>query len=215
MFLARGIWLSAMLSALIFLNGCRTSGTSGSDKLSNVKIEPHIQKDDDLPTVVFDLKPSAASPADAGYHLYECAYQAQGKIARFRLKFKQGPYTSDEIPVARGEGKFLSVKGSDNSVLLQALRKALDAKTVPEHSPRVGELAFDAVVLGDHQSQAASGGFSATPAGDWMTIKIFLPKGGDDGEVFLNLNPVLGKGEFALKDSDYGDYLLKEFAKIL
>jgi hypothetical protein len=49
-----------------------------------------------------------------------------------------------------------------------------------------------------------------------MTIKLFLPKGGhDQGEVFLNLNPLLGKGEFSLKDSDYGDYLLKQFAQVL
>jgi hypothetical protein len=49
-----------------------------------------------------------------------------------------------------------------------------------------------------------------------MTIKLFLPKGGhDQGEVFLNLNPLLGKGEFSLKDSDFGDYLLKQFAQVL
>lgn len=204
-----------MLSALILLNGCRTPGTSESGKLSDVKIEPRIQKDDDLAAVVFDLRPSTASPGNAGFRLYECSYRAQGKIARFRLEFKRGTFTSDEIPVARGEGKFLSVKESDNSVLLQALKKALDAKTVPEHSPRVAELAFDAVVFGEHYSQTSSGGFSATPAGDWTTIKIFLPKGGDDAQVFLNVNPVLGKGEFSLKDSDYGDYLLKELAKVL
>jgi hypothetical protein len=46
-------------------------------------------------------------------------------------------------------------------------------------------------------------------------VKIFLPKGGDDGEVFLNFDAVLGKGEFSIKDSDYGDYLLRELAKVL
>jgi hypothetical protein len=48
-----------------------------------------------------------------------------------------------------------------------------------------------------------------------LLVKIFLPKGGDDGEVFLNFNAVLGKGEFSIKDSDYGDYLLRELAKVL
>jgi hypothetical protein len=41
-----------------------------------------------------------------------------------------------------------------------------------------------------------------------------LPKGGDEGEVLLNLNPVLGRGEFSIKDEDYGDYLLRQFAKV-
>ena len=49
---------------------------------------------------------------------------------------------------------------------------------------------------------------------EWIVLKLFLPKGGDKGEVFLNLNPVLGRGEFSIKDEDYGDYLLRQFAKV-
>ena len=119
------------------------------------------------------------------------------------------------MPLTWGEGKFLAVTGSDNTILLQDLKKALDAKHVPQKSRRVAELAFDAVILGEKQSRDSSGGYSSNPAGDWITIKLFFPKGGDEAEVFLNLNPVLGKGEFSIKDSDYGDYLLREFAKVL
>src|SRR5262249_9779853 len=120
------------------------------------------------------------------------------------------------IPVAPGEGRFLAVAGSDNSVLLQDLKKALDAKHMPGHSPRTAELAFDAVVLGQKQSRGPSGGFSSKPRGGWILIKLFFLKGRDDeAEMFLNLNPVRGKGEFSIKDSDYGDYLLREFAKVL
>jgi len=46
-------------------------------------------------------------------------------------------------------------------------------------------------------------------------MKIFLPKGSDDGEVFLNINRIDGKGEFSIKDSDYGDYVLNALAKVL
>lgn len=122
---------------------------------------------------------------------------------------------SDKIQVAPGEGKFLAVAGSENLVLLQALKKALDAKTIPKASRRVEELAFDAIVLGQNQSRGPSGSFSNNPPGEWIAIKIFLPKGGDNGELFLNLNPTLGKGEFSRKDSDYGDYLMQELAKVL
>jgi len=30
----------------------------------------------------------------------------------------------------------------------------------------------------------------------------------------LNPNPVLGRCEFSIKDEDYGDYLLRQFAKV-
>ena len=123
---------------------------------------------------------------------------------------------SGDIPVAPGEGRFLAVAGSDNSALLEDLKKALDAQHIPSRSSRIPELAFDAVVLGEKQSRGSSGGYSSEPAGDWMLIKLFFPKGhGTEAEVFLNLNPVLGKGEFSMKDSDYADYLLREFARVL
>ena len=38
-----------------------------------------------------------------------------------------------------------------------------------------------------------------------MIVKLFLLKGGDDGEVFLNTNPLLGKGEFSIKDGHYSE----------
>jgi len=48
-----------------------------------------------------------------------------------------------------------------------------------------------------------------------VIVKLFLPKGGDDGEVFLNINPLLGKGEFSIKDADYGDFVVQELARVL
>ncbi|HEY6970516.1 MAG TPA: hypothetical protein VJA94_15015 [Candidatus Angelobacter sp.] len=184
------------------------------DKPTNVQAETRFPGDE-LPTVMFDMHPSKSTSTPPDARLYDCTYEKAGKIARFRLEFKQtGPLEGD-IPVARGEGRFLAVAGSDNTVLLQDLKKALDAQHLPGRSPRTAGLAFDAVVLGEKQSRDSSGGYSSNPAGDWILIKLFFPKGDDEAEVFLNLNPVLGKGEFSIKDSDYGDYLLKEFAKVL
>ena len=77
-------------------------------------------------------------------------------------------------------------------------------------SSRVPELPFDGVILGRNYSKDdASGYHNPKPPGNWTVIKLFLPKGGADGEVFLNINPVDGKGEFSIKDSDYGDYVTK------
>jgi len=39
--------------------------------------------------------------------------------------------------------------------------------------------------------------------------------GDGSSEVFLNLNPALGKGEFSIKDPEYGDGVLQELAKVL
>jgi len=201
-----------MLCCLLFILGCTKPGAAGQDKLSNTEVEPHLQGDEP-PTVVFDLKEVAGGSSDG--HLFDCVYQSGGKTARFRLLFKQNRPVSGQIPMAWAEGKFLSIAGSENSVLLGELKKALDAKRIPPHTVKIPELPFDAVILGERQSRSASGGFSNHPPGDWQTVKLFFPKGGDDGEVFFNLNPVLGKGEFSIKDSDYGDYLLAELSKVL
>jgi len=60
-----------------------------------------------------------------------------------------------------------------------------------------------------------SGGFSEKPRGSWTAMKIFLEAGDQEGEVFLNLNPELGKGEFSIKDEDYGDFVVAQLAKVL
>jgi len=33
--------------------------------------------------------------------------------------------------------------------------------------------------------------------------------------VFFNLNPVLGKGQFSIKDADYGDIVLRQLSSVL
>ncbi len=166
---------------------------------------------------MFDIKLAGAPQGSSGFRTYQCTYQAGGKTARFQLQFRQkGPMSVDEFPVASAEGKFLAVAGSDSSVLLEDLKKALDAKHIPRKVSRIAELPFNAVILGEKQSRSPSGEYASKPPGDWMAIKIFLPKDGEnEGEVFLNMNPVLGKAEFSIKDSEYGDYLLAQFAKVL
>ncbi len=202
--------LIVMICLVLAASGCRRSSTvSEQNKPSQIKIEPRSGKDEP-PTVIFDIKPSDSSGASAPFELYDCTYQAQGKTAKFRFVLKQKSTFSASI-----EGKFIAVAGSDNSVLLEDLKKALDAKEILTKSLRIAELPFDAILLDDKLSRTPEGIFSDTPTGDWMMIKVFLPKGGDEGELFLNLNLALGKGEFSMKDSDYGDYLLKEFAKVL
>ena len=112
-----------------------------------------------------------------------------------------------------GKGAFFPESGSDPTVFLAELKQALEAKRMPGKVPKAASLPFEFVVLANNQSRSNDGAFSDKPKGDWITMKVFLAD--DQGEVYLNLNPVSGKGEFSIKDSDYGDFVLAELAKVL
>jgi len=143
---------------------------------------------------------------------YQAAYVADGKTARFDIELTMAR-PSGKIPVAFTKGKFIALPDSDASGLLAALQKTLEAKSIPSKAVRVAELPFSAAILGEHVRHSPNGGFTVKPAGNWTTIKLFLGDG--SSEVFLNLNPVLGKGEFSIKDPVYGDGVLQELAKVL
>ena len=205
------------IACAVFLGliGCRKQSPP-SDKTapSNARIAPHMQEG--VPSAVqFDLKPISVLPSSPGTQLFDCTFTSRGQTAQFQLEFKQGPASGDGFRMAAAEGRFISMPDSINTVLLEELRKALDAKHMPSNVQRESELAFRAVVLGQKQSRSPDGGYSNNPPGDWVLVELFLPRDGDDGEVFLNFNPVLGKAEFSIKDSDYGDYVLGELAKVL
>ena len=161
--------------------------------------------------VMFSLRP-ADGPASENVKRYQAAYVADGKTARFDIELTMAR-PSGQIPVAFSRGKFIAVANSDASSFLMALQKTLQAKTIPANVARVAELPFGVAILGSHVSHSPNGGFAVKPAGNWTTTKLFLGDG--SAEVYLNLNPVLGKGEFAIKDEGYGDAVLQELAKVL
>ncbi|MGH9515722.1 MAG: hypothetical protein ACRD3P_08605 [Terriglobales bacterium] len=115
--------------------------------------------------------------------------------------------------MAFGKGKFLREPGSQAENFLIDLAKILQAKVLRQKAKKTDSLNFGYVVLGTNQSRSPSGSFSDTPSGDWIATKIFL--GDDQGEVFFNFSPNQKKAEFANKDSDYGDFVVAELAKVL
>lgn len=128
---------------------------------------------------------------------------------------------SDEEPrkfginIESGKGRLIAEPGSDASLLLIDLKKALEAKTLPSRVQRVAAVPFTYVSFGNNQSQALGGGFNAKPAGHWTPMKIFIGEGKQEGQVFVNLNPVIKKGQFSIKDPDYGDIILAQLAGVL
>jgi hypothetical protein len=161
--------------------------------------------------LMFSLRPADRAPSD-DVKRYKAAYVADGKTALFDIELTMAR-PSGQTPFAFTKGKFIAVPNSDASSLLLALQKTLQAKTLPSNPIRVAELPFSAAILGDHASHSPNGGFAMKPPGNWTSIKLFLGDG--SAEVFFNINLVLGKGEFSMKDPDYGDGVLQELAKVL
>jgi hypothetical protein len=114
-----------------------------------------------------------------------------------------------------GEGKFIPEPGSDSSFFLADLKEALEAKALPAKVRRASSLQFTFVSFEPNESQAPEGGFALQPHGNWTPMKIFIGEGEQEGQLFLNLNPVLKKGQFSIKDSDYGDIVLARLAEVL
>jgi len=200
---------SAFLAAALFV--CVAACSPKSSRPENLKAEPWGETSD---SVGFDLKPVDNR---SGPRQWIATYSAKGKTAKFRIELGPNHAGDDEdksLHVSFGKGRFLPEPGSDASIFLIDLKKALEAKTIPNKVERAPSLPFEFAILGEHQSRSADGGFSDEPPGDWTAMKIFLGEGEGEGEVFLNLNPVANKGEFSMKDADYGDIVLAELAKI-
>lgn len=207
--MARSSFPYFLAIVLLVTFGCTRPATKAQGRT----VEDHGS---DSGSVGFDI---ASLKRENGSLRIQATYQSQGKLARFGIEF--GPTRSVEykgskdFPMATGEGRFVAEPRSDATVLLADLRKALEAKGIPPNVQKVQALPFTFVNFGDNLSQAPGGGFNADPPGGWTAIKIFIGEGEQEGEVFLNFNPAIGKGQFSIKDADYGDIVLKQLATVL
>jgi hypothetical protein len=198
------VWGLIVLAALA---GCNRHQSAAA------QVEPYIA---DEASVGFDLE---ALPVAEGPQQWIATYTSQGKTARFRIELGpargSAPTNIQGLTFKSGSGKFLPEAGSDASVLLADLQKALQAKILPKSSPAKSSVSFEFVNLGENLSQGPGGGFNENPIGNWTTMKLFFGEGDQESEVFLNLNPKSKKGQFSIKDSDYGDLVLAALAKVL
>jgi hypothetical protein len=190
---------------LLFFAGCNR-------KEPGSIAEPYLAGD---ASVAFELEPvqSGSSQQWIG------TYASQGKVARFRIEFGPAKVSGvsgvKDFNIKSGEGRFAPEVESDSSVLLADLQKALQAKILPRPAQTRSNVPFTFANIGENLSQAKGGGFNAQPPGNWTAIKLFLGEADREGEVFLNINPKMRKGQFSMKDPDYGDFVLAELAKVL
>jgi hypothetical protein len=201
---------------LVSLGDCRHQ----KDAPQNSNPEHYIS---DSASVGFDI---SALPSENGDRQWRATYISQGKTAKFRIEIGRSTPAEkgdDGFNFTSGAGKLISEPGSDPSILIADLKKALEANHLPAKTQRSSSLPFTYVILGEHNSQAEGGGFAVKPPGNWTAMKIFIGSGEqigtseeiDEGEVFLNFNPISGKAQFSEKDKDYGDYVLAKLATVL
>jgi hypothetical protein len=158
-----------------------------------------------------------AKPGSLGFDIgrvqqnreFLATYTAHGKIARFRIQLDPQNTTGKKFAV--GKGRFLPEPRFDAAAILSDLGTVLEARKLPKQTSRVSSIPFEYVILGENMSKGKDG-FGVSP-GHWWLLKLFF--GDDDAELFLNLNPVIRKGEFSIKDPDYGDFLTAQLAQIL
>jgi hypothetical protein len=142
-------------------------------------------------------------------------YKSGSHTAQFRIELDSPQQSASTKPVgvSFGKGRFVAIAGSDNSVLMVELKKALEAKTLPTRTTRADSVQFTYAIIGGDLYRQADGGLTGDRKGNWAAIKLFLGNG--ESEVYLNLNSALGKGEFSIKDPEYGDSVVSDLAKVL
>jgi hypothetical protein len=208
-FMVRIAFLCCLGALMFCVTGCR--GHSSAQAAGSV--EPYIS---DPNTVGFDISPL---PSNDRSRRWLATYSDQNKTAKFTIEIgPSAPMDSEAnggLKMSSGSGAILAVADSNASTMLVALAKALEAKHVPAHIQRASRLPFTYVILGESNSQAGGGGFSAKPTGNWTAMKIFIGDEKDEAEVFLNFNPVSRKAQFSEKDIDYGDTVLAKLATVL
>jgi hypothetical protein len=161
-------------------------------------------------SVVFELEPvDATNPLRLGW---VARHEADGKIARFRIEL-QPEAKNGKLP-AFVKCSLIREAGSDGTAFLRELSKAL-AGSVPPQASGVHGLDVAAVILGRNLSRGGGGDqiaglFGSEPKGSWISTKLFL----GEAEVFLNLDPIGGYGEFSLKDPVYGPDVLRALGRV-
>lgn len=161
--------------------------------------------------VQFKLTPSANTGFGNGRSEWLATYDSPNGPARFVISL-EGSFGA---AIGSGTSGFIqSVPGSQRREFLEQLARALHAKGGIPSSKRVNRLVFDVAILGRQQTRIApEAGFTSKPPGNWIATKLFLANGA--GEVYLNLNPKDGIGDFSMKDEEYADVVLRELASVL
>ncbi|MEO8361853.1 MAG: HEAT repeat domain-containing protein [Vicinamibacteria bacterium] len=162
-------------------------------------------------SVIFEIEPVQAR--DASRLAWIATHKLEGKVARFRIELEPEPRGA--TAPAFVSCSLSREPDSVGSALLSSLAKALGG-AVPPSGPGLIGVNAPAVFLGRNLSRGGKGNlvaglFGTEPAGSWISTKLTF----EDGEVFLNLDPAAGYGEFSLKDVAYARGVLSVLGRVL
>ena len=162
------------------------------------------------------VQQSSTPRADGALTIWLASYDVGGKRSRFLVEMLlRGP--QGQLPFVMSKGAIFREQESDSTVFLNDLARALGVKAIQLADRRVAKLSFDVAILGTNLSRSAggrvAGAFNSVPPGPWISTKIFLAGGA--AEIYLNLNPADGLAEFAIKDPESGDTILRELSRVL
>jgi hypothetical protein len=159
--------------------------------------------------VRFGIRQSSRRAQSDGEEItWLATYKSKSGSARFEISLilpKPGGKPSFGI----SKGTFISDRNSDYSEFLRAVANALEADKIEAGEPRTDRLEILCSVFGQNVKNRADG---AQGRADWTLTKIYVADG--EGEFFLNLNPKAGIGEISIKDSGYGDIVVRELSRV-
>ncbi|HWR14549.1 MAG TPA: hypothetical protein VN577_06955 [Terriglobales bacterium] len=209
--------ICVIVTALVFSVSLLSCSRKNADVPAPATSEATVSEE---PTSVeLDITPEGKQTDD--HWRYRATYTKNGQTAKFIIDMKVSNSNADQVPgrgdfkIKSGRGSFVADPTSQNAALLDDLKQALMATTMPSHKIRVRELPFEFVSLGENLTRDRNGGLADTNQGKWVGAKIFLGAGDDESEVFFNFEKGGGKAEFSLKDEEYGNGVLNELAKVL
>lgn len=196
----------SFLVALILLGGCHKKPS----ELPSLA-EPYTRVDG---SVGFDITSVASGPD--GTAVWHAVYATSEGTTRFDIKLSPPQTSGKDSSISFGKGSINAVANSQSAPLLNALKMALEAKNLPQKVDHTQSVPFTYASLGTGLTRDKNGGFDVKGHGSWTAIKLFLPapEEHDEAEVYLNLSATTKKGEFSIKDSDYGDDVLAALAKV-
>ncbi len=200
----RWVWISSIVVAL--LAGC-------SSPTKEVVAEPKPAPLVAPPSVALSIQPQGPQTSD--HWKYTASFTKNGKTSRFGVEFMVSKTSTQGLNVKVGRGSFIAIPHSDGFALLAVLKQVLKAKQDPSRDVRVRELPFDFLVQGENLDRGPSGTLVDSATGKWVSTKLSLGTGGEQGSLLFNFERGGGKGEFAMDEASFGDLVLKELAKVL
>jgi hypothetical protein len=160
-------WISGIL-AVLALSGCKQK-EHGS--FIEVSVAARIG-DPQVPRVSFGIV--SIGKQAATHWSYAASYTRQGRTARFLIDLRPSTLTTGAATMQTGNGSFIAVSHSDNTLLLQDLTEVLKADKASVNNIRVRELPFRFDVLGENMDRGSNGNLVDAATGNWISLRLYL-----------------------------------------